>query len=189
MKMSESPQSPIHPHWAAHTRLGPLPRCAGQTLSYYYSSPTRFRWHFGRYEDHPSRCISIAVPTRFGGVGCYLYPDPEGQGGGFLVGDCGQECSHQENWKGRVSALRYPPSPSLCLLSVHLYSSEEQPAFFHSYKYLRGNKLGVIRLNPEVVRRVSRDGLDHGFGFNIGSRRGCHVSLSYAAGGTCIVKV
>jgi DNA-directed RNA polymerase len=38
-------------------------------------------------------------------------------------------------------------------------SSEEQPAFFHSYEYLRGHKLGVIRLNPEVAERMSRDGL------------------------------
>lgn len=40
-----------------------------------------------------------------------------------------------------------------------LSSSEEQPAFFHSYEYLRGHKLGVIRLNPEVSERMSRDGL------------------------------
>ena len=38
-------------------------------------------------------------------------------------------------------------------------SSEEQPAFFHSYEYLRGHKLGVVRLNPEVSERMSRDGL------------------------------
>lgn len=37
--------------------------------------------------------------------------------------------------------------------------TEEQPAFFHSYEYLRGHKLGVIRLNPEVAERMSRDGL------------------------------
>ena len=45
------------------------------------------------------------------------------------------------------------------LLKIRLPSSEEQPAFFHSYEYLRGHKLGVIRLNPEVADRMSRDGL------------------------------
>lgn len=41
----------------------------------------------------------------------------------------------------------------------HSSSTEEQPAFFHSYEYLRGHKLGVIRLNPQVAERMSRDGL------------------------------
>ncbi|TDL27019.1 DNA/RNA polymerase [Rickenella mellea] len=36
---------------------------------------------------------------------------------------------------------------------------EEQPAFFHSYEYVRGHKLGVIRLNPAVSERLSRDSL------------------------------
>ncbi|KAL0952784.1 hypothetical protein HGRIS_007009 [Hohenbuehelia grisea] len=37
--------------------------------------------------------------------------------------------------------------------------SEQQPAFFHSYEYLRGQKLGVIRLNPVVAERIAKDGL------------------------------
>ena len=45
------------------------------------------------------------------------------------------------------------------LLRARRFSYEEQPAFFHSYEYLRGHKLGVIRLNPEVSERMSRDGL------------------------------
>ena len=44
-------------------------------------------------------------------------------------------------------------------LRIRQPSSEEQPAFFHSYEYLRGHKLGVIRLNQEVAERMSRDGL------------------------------
>ncbi|OCH85018.1 DNA/RNA polymerase [Obba rivulosa] len=35
--------------------------------------------------------------------------------------------------------------------------SEEQPAFFHSYEYVRGHKLGVIKLNPVVAERMARD--------------------------------
>ncbi|KAF8637123.1 hypothetical protein AX17_003027 [Amanita inopinata Kibby_2008] len=37
--------------------------------------------------------------------------------------------------------------------------SEQQPAFYHSYEYQRGQKLGVIRLNPVVAERLARDGL------------------------------
>ncbi|KXN82382.1 DNA-directed RNA polymerase, mitochondrial [Leucoagaricus sp. SymC.cos] len=37
--------------------------------------------------------------------------------------------------------------------------TEIQPAFFHAYEYLRGNKLGVIRLNPVVVERLAKDQL------------------------------
>ena len=49
--------------------------------------------------------------------------------------------------------------PLLRLLRTQQTSSEEQPAFFHSYEYLRGHKLGVIKLNQEVAERMSRDGL------------------------------
>lgn len=37
--------------------------------------------------------------------------------------------------------------------------SEEQPAFFHSYEYLRGHKLGTIKLNPVVSDRMAKDQL------------------------------
>ncbi|KAJ7160872.1 DNA/RNA polymerase [Mycena filopes] len=35
--------------------------------------------------------------------------------------------------------------------------TEEQPAFYQSYEYQRGQKLGVIRLNPLVSQRLSKD--------------------------------
>ncbi|KAJ7875287.1 DNA/RNA polymerase [Mycena olivaceomarginata] len=35
--------------------------------------------------------------------------------------------------------------------------TEEQPAFYQSYEYHRGQKLGVIRLNPMVSQRLSKD--------------------------------
>ncbi|KAG8691426.1 DNA-directed RNA polymerase [Ceratobasidium sp. 423] len=35
--------------------------------------------------------------------------------------------------------------------------SEEQPAFMHSYEYVRGKKLGVIKLNPVVDEKMARD--------------------------------
>ena len=38
-------------------------------------------------------------------------------------------------------------------------STEEQPAFFHSYEYVRGHKLGVIKLNPVVADRIARDNI------------------------------
>ena len=54
----------------------------------------------------------------------------------------------------------------MCLLSRNVYtltharsSSELQPAFYHNYEYVRGQKLGVIRLNPMVSERLSRDDL------------------------------
>ncbi|CAE6354241.1 unnamed protein product [Rhizoctonia solani] len=37
--------------------------------------------------------------------------------------------------------------------------SEEQPAFMHSYEYVRGKKLGVIKLNPVVGERMARDSI------------------------------
>ncbi|KAI0063332.1 DNA/RNA polymerase [Artomyces pyxidatus] len=37
--------------------------------------------------------------------------------------------------------------------------TEEQPAFSHSYEYLRGYKLGVIKINPTVSERLAKDGL------------------------------
>ncbi|KAF8841664.1 DNA/RNA polymerase [Paxillus ammoniavirescens] len=36
---------------------------------------------------------------------------------------------------------------------------EQQPAFYHAYEYVRGQKLGVIRLNPVVADRLAKDGL------------------------------
>ncbi|KAF8335860.1 uncharacterized protein EI90DRAFT_2992928 [Cantharellus anzutake] len=36
--------------------------------------------------------------------------------------------------------------------------SEEQPAFNHSYEYVRGKKLGVIKLNPEVAKHFAETG-------------------------------
>ena len=36
---------------------------------------------------------------------------------------------------------------------------EEQNAFCHSYEFVRGQKLGVIRLNPVVADRIAKDGL------------------------------
>ncbi|KAI0798166.1 DNA/RNA polymerase [Abortiporus biennis] len=35
--------------------------------------------------------------------------------------------------------------------------SEQQPAFFHSYEYQRGQKLGVIKLNAAIADRMSKD--------------------------------
>ena len=37
--------------------------------------------------------------------------------------------------------------------------SETQPAFGHSYEYVRGRKLGVIKVNPVVASRLSSDHL------------------------------
>ncbi|KAF8229392.1 DNA/RNA polymerase [Tricholoma matsutake] len=37
--------------------------------------------------------------------------------------------------------------------------SEEQPAFYHSYEYIRGQKLGTIRLNQVVAERLAKDPL------------------------------
>ncbi|CUA67067.1 DNA-directed RNA polymerase, mitochondrial [Rhizoctonia solani] len=37
--------------------------------------------------------------------------------------------------------------------------SEKQPAFMHSYEYIRGKKLGVIKLNPALGERMARDSI------------------------------
>jgi len=34
-----------------------------------------------------------------------------------------------------------------------------QPAFAHSYEYVRGRKLGLIRVNPVVAARIGSDHL------------------------------
>ncbi|KAF8554653.1 DNA/RNA polymerase [Imleria badia] len=36
---------------------------------------------------------------------------------------------------------------------------ERQPAFYHAYEYVRGQKLGVVRLNPVVADRLAKDPL------------------------------
>ena len=36
---------------------------------------------------------------------------------------------------------------------------EEQPAFSHTYEYIRGYKLGIIKLNPVVAERMAKDSL------------------------------
>ncbi len=36
---------------------------------------------------------------------------------------------------------------------------EEQPAFSHTYEYLRGYKLGIIKLNPVVAERMAKDSM------------------------------
>ncbi|KAG6877418.1 hypothetical protein C0993_007661 [Termitomyces sp. T159_Od127] len=38
-----------------------------------------------------------------------------------------------------------------------LLVSEVQPAFYHTYEYIRGQKLGVIRFNPVVSERFAKD--------------------------------
>lgn len=41
-------------------------------------------------------------------------------------------------------------------------SSETQPAFNHEYEYIRGKKLGVIKLNPEVAREFTSKEIHEG---------------------------
>jgi DNA-directed RNA polymerase len=42
---------------------------------------------------------------------------------------------------------------------VLMSRSEEQAAFGHSYEYVRGRKLGVIRVNPTIASRMTSDSL------------------------------
>ncbi|KAJ7583777.1 hypothetical protein C8J56DRAFT_790113 [Mycena floridula] len=37
--------------------------------------------------------------------------------------------------------------------------TEDQPAFYHSYEHQRGQKLGVIKLNPELSAQIAKDGV------------------------------
>ena len=37
------------------------------------------------------------------------------------------------------------------------FRSEEQPAFYHQVEYVRGQRLGVIKFNPAVAERMSKD--------------------------------
>jgi len=43
---------------------------------------------------------------------------------------------------------------------LSLCRSESQPAFFHAYEYLRGQKLGIIKLNPAVSDKLATDSLE-----------------------------
>lgn len=43
-------------------------------------------------------------------------------------------------------------------LGFCLCSTEDQPAFNHEYEYVRGRKLGVIKLNPEVAKHFATGG-------------------------------
>ena len=35
--------------------------------------------------------------------------------------------------------------------------TEEQPAFYHSYEYVQGQRLGVIKLNQEVAAHMANE--------------------------------
>lgn len=37
--------------------------------------------------------------------------------------------------------------------------TDEQPAFYHGYEFIRGNKLGCIKTNPAVTERIAKDNL------------------------------
>lgn len=52
-------------------------------------------------------------------------------------------------------------SIAFCYLLINFYSnsSEIQPAFSHAYQYVRGLKLGVIKVNPVVAERMDSDPL------------------------------
>lgn len=67
------------------------------------------------------------------------------------------------NGLARLCKLIYLPSMGFLLADLFHFiafrSTEKQPAFFHSYEYVRGQKLGVIKLNPAVANRMSLDGL------------------------------
>ncbi|KAF8902625.1 hypothetical protein CPB84DRAFT_1775848 [Gymnopilus junonius] len=43
---------------------------------------------------------------------------------------------------------------------THAILTESQPAFYQSYEYVRGQKLGVIKLNPLVSDRLAKDSLE-----------------------------
>jgi DNA-directed RNA polymerase len=47
----------------------------------------------------------------------------------------------------------------LIALAHSTFSTENQPAFFHAYEYVRGTKLGVIKFNPLVAERMAKDSL------------------------------
>lgn len=40
-----------------------------------------------------------------------------------------------------------------------MFRSEIQPAFSHAYQYVRGTKLGIIKVNPAVAERMDSDPL------------------------------
>jgi len=35
--------------------------------------------------------------------------------------------------------------------------SEEQPAFYHTYQYVRGTKLGVVKANQAILQKLETD--------------------------------
>ena len=39
------------------------------------------------------------------------------------------------------------------------HRSEQQPAFYHTYEYQQGQKLGIVRLNPVVAEQMAHDTL------------------------------
>lgn len=58
-----------------------------------------------------------------------------------------------------MSVFYFSSSRRKLLMSFLCDSSEEQPAFYHSYEYIRGQKLGTIRLNQVVAERLAKDPL------------------------------
>lgn len=45
------------------------------------------------------------------------------------------------------------------LILIGAHSTESQPAFSHAYQYVRGLKLGIIKINPVVAERMDQDPL------------------------------
>lgn len=61
-------------------------------------------------------------------------------------------------FRGEPCSLTRPFAFSLSSPSRR-FSSEIQPAFSHAYQYVRGLKLGIIKVNPAVAERMDRDPL------------------------------
>lgn len=38
-----------------------------------------------------------------------------------------------------------------------VYSTETHPAFYHSYEFLRGRKIGVVRLHAQIAETMSKE--------------------------------
>lgn len=50
--------------------------------------------------------------------------------------------------------------PFLITLNL-IYRSEQQPVIYNSYEFVRGQKLGVIKINEKVAEKIASDDLSH----------------------------
>jgi len=108
--------------------------------------------------------LAAAASMEYGDVWSASWSQPtRSQIGGVLV-ECLMDVAEVTRMKvdpetGKLLYVIFIFFSSLANFAQSTFRTENQPAFFHAYEYVRGTKLGVIKLNPMVAERMAEDSL------------------------------